>query len=46
MIWFLRTTGGRALHVRKSTVAEPELKAIYAALGLDPTPGETKKLIV
>ena len=37
---------GRALHVRKSTVAEPELKAIYEALGLDPTPGETKKLIV
>ena len=37
---------GRALHVRKSTVAEPELKALYEALGLNPTPGETKKLIV
>ncbi|UEN99553.1 IS1634 family transposase [Acidiferrobacter thiooxydans] len=37
---------GRTLHVRKSTVAEPELKAIYEALGLDPTPGETKTLIV
>ena len=37
---------GRALYVRKSTVAEPELKAIYEALGLDPTPGGTKTLIV
>ena len=37
---------GRALHVRKSTAAEPELKALYEALGLNPTPGETKTLIV
>ena len=37
---------GRALHVRKSTAAEPELRAIYEALGLNPTPGETKTLIV
>ncbi len=37
---------GRALHVRKSTAAESELRAIYEALGLNPTPGETKKLIV
>ena len=37
---------GRAFHVRKSTVAEPELQAIYEALGLDPAPGETKTLIV
>jgi len=37
---------GRALHVRKSTAAEPELKALYEALGLNPTPRETKTLIV
>jgi transposase len=41
-----RRRDGRTLHVRKSTVAEPELKAIYEALGLDTTPGETKKLII
>ncbi len=41
-----RRRDGHTLHVRKSTVAEPELKAIYEALGLDPMPGETKKLIV
>ena len=37
---------GRALHVRKSTAAEPELKALYEALGLNSTPGGTKTLIV
>ena len=41
-----RRRDGRTLHVRKSTAAEPELQAIYEALGLNPTPGETKKLIV
>ncbi len=41
-----RRRDGRTLHVRQSTAAEPELKAIYEAWGLDPTPGDTKKLIV
>ena len=36
---------GRSLHVRKATVAEPDLMAIYRALGISSTPGGTKKLI-
>ena len=40
-----RQRDGRTLNVRKATVAEPELMAIYRALGLNPTPGGTKKLI-
>jgi hypothetical protein len=36
---------GRTLHVRKSTVAEPDLMAIYAAIGVTPAPGGTKKMI-
>ena len=35
---------GGALHVRKATRPEPGLKAIYAALDLDPLPGGTKRL--
>lgn len=37
---------GRSLHVRKATVAEPELMAIYQALGLNCAPGGTRKLII
>jgi transposase len=37
---------GRVLNVRKATQPEPKLKAIYAALGLPPLPGGTKKMIV
>jgi len=36
---------GRSLHVRKATVAEPELLAIYRALDISSTPGGTRKLI-
>ena len=36
---------GRTLHVRKATQPEPKLRAIYTALGLDPLPGGTKKLV-
>ena len=36
---------GRTLNVRKATQPEPKLKAIYAALGLNPLPGGTKKMV-
>ena len=39
----LRRKGGRTLHVRKSTVAEPALMAIYQVLAINPAPGGTKK---
>ena len=41
----LRRKDGRTVHVRKSTVAEPALMAIYQALAINPAPGGTKKLI-
>ena len=41
----LRRKDGRAIHVRKSTVAEPALRAIYDALAINPEPGGIKKLI-
>jgi hypothetical protein len=41
----LRRKDGRTVHVRKSTVAEPALMAIYQALAISPAPGGTKKLI-
>jgi transposase len=41
----LRRKDGRTVHVRKSTVAEPALRAIYDALAINPAPGGTKKLI-
>jgi hypothetical protein len=41
-----RQRDGRTLNVRKSTVAEPALLKIYQALGLNPSPGGTRKLIV
>ena len=36
---------GHSLHVRKATVAEPDLMAIYRALGISSAPGGTRKLI-
>jgi len=41
----LRRRDGRTVHVRKSTVAEPDLMKIYQALNINPAPGGTKKLI-
>ena len=41
----LRRQDGRTIHVRKSSVAEPALMAIYQALAINPAPGGTKKLI-
>ena len=41
----LQSKDGRAIHVRKSTVAEPPLMALYQALAMNPAPGGTKKLI-
>lgn len=40
-----RRADGRTLHVRKSTVAEPALMAIYKAFGVNALPGGTKKLL-
>ena len=34
-----RRPDGRTLHVRTATQAEPEQRAIYDALGVDPQPG-------
>jgi hypothetical protein len=39
----LRRKDARTLHVRKSTLAEPALMAIYEALAINPAPGGTKK---
>ena len=41
----LRRKDGRTIHLRKSTLAEPELMTIYQALQINPAPGGTKKLI-
>jgi hypothetical protein len=41
-----RQRDGRTLHVRKATVAEPALRKIYDALGIDAAPGGVRKLIV
>ena len=37
---------GRALHVRKTTVAEPELKKLYDILGVSASPGGINKSVV
>jgi transposase len=37
---------GRTLHVRKATTAEPALRRIYDALGIDASPGGVKKRTV
>ena len=36
---------GKKLSIRKTTLPTPEQLAIYTALGVDPTPGETEKSI-
>ena len=41
-----RRADGRILHVRKATRAEPEQRAIYQALNLNPAPGGITKMIV
>ena len=41
-----RRADGRTLHVRKATVAEPEQRGLYDALGVDPAPGGVKKMVV
>ncbi|MGD0733370.1 MAG: IS1634 family transposase [Terracidiphilus sp.] len=41
-----RQRDGRTLHVRKTTVAEPALRKIYDALGIDAAPGGVRKLMV
>jgi transposase len=41
----LRRSDGGMVHLRKSTVAEPALMAIYDALGVNALPGGTRKLI-
>ena len=37
---------GHTMHVRKATVAEPALRRIYDALGIDASPGGIQKLMV
>ena len=41
-----RRPDGRTLHVRTATQAEPEQRAIYDALGIDPKPGGVRKTII
>jgi hypothetical protein len=41
-----RQRDGRTLHVRKTTTAEPALRKIYDALGIDAAPGGVRKLMV
>jgi hypothetical protein len=40
-----RQRDGRTLHVRKTTVAEPDLHQIYDALQIDPAPGGVRKYV-
>ena len=40
-----RCADGDTLHVRKTTQAEPDQRAIYDLLGVDPAPGGIKKLV-
>ena len=41
-----RQRDGRTLHVRKTTTAEPALRRIYEALGIDASPGGVQKMTV
>ncbi len=41
-----RRPDGRAWHVRKATEAEAGQKAIYQALGVDPSPGGVSRMLV
>jgi len=40
-----RQRDGHTLHVRKATVAEPDLRQIYDALQIDPAPGGIRKYL-
>jgi hypothetical protein len=40
-----RQRDGHTLHVREATVAEPALRRIYDALGIDASPGGVRKLM-
>jgi hypothetical protein len=40
-----RQRDGRTLHVRKATVAEPDLRQIYDVLEIDPAPGGVRKYV-
>ena len=40
-----RQRDGHTLHVRKATVAEPELRQIYDTLQIDPAPGGVTKYL-
>jgi hypothetical protein len=40
-----RQRDGHTLHVRKATVAEPELRQIYDTLRIDPAPGAVTKYL-
>ena len=42
----LRRRDGRTLHVRKATLAEPAQLKIYIALGFDPQPCKTTRMVV
>jgi transposase len=41
-----RQRDGHTMHVRKATVAEPALRRIYDALGIDASPGGVQRLTV
>jgi hypothetical protein len=41
-----RQRDGRTLHVRKATLAEPELRNIYTTLGIEASPGGVRKHVV
>ena len=41
-----RQRDGHTMHVRKATVAEPALRRIYDALGIDASPGGIQNLMV
>jgi hypothetical protein len=41
----LQTKEGRTLNIRNSSVAEPDLLNIYKAIGINPAPGGTKKMV-
>ena len=41
-----RRPDGRTLHVRTATQPEPEQRAIYDALGIDPNPAGVRKTLV
>ena len=41
-----RRPDGQTLHVRSATQAEPDQRALYDALGIDPQPGGVRKTVV